>query len=94
MCIMSNCSFMNQVDSCQSMYHMGDPNDDMYPMGDPNDDNSPIEVGHNIYLLAVQLAHHKRELKEALEKSARKFRDPIQYYSQRTAQIEVGREGH
>ena len=76
---------MTQVEICQSVYHMGS-------LTDPNDENSPIEVGHNIYLLAVQLAHHKRELKEALEKSSHKTSDPIQYYSQRTAQIEVGRE--
>ena len=77
---------MNQVDICQSIYHMGN-------VTDPNDENSPIEVGHNIYILAVQLAHHKKELKEALERSAHKTGDQIQYYSSRTAQIEVGREG-
>ena len=77
---------MKQVEICQSIYHMGS-------LTDPNDENSPIEVGHNIYILAVQLAHHKKELKEALERSAHKTGDPIQYYSSRTAQIEVSREG-
>jgi len=76
---------MNQVDICQSIYHMGN-------VTDP-DENSPIDVGHNIYILAVQLARHKKELKEALDRSAHKPGDPIQYYSSRTAQIEVSREG-
>ena len=81
-----DCSIMKQVEICQSIYHMGS-------LTDPNDENSPIEVGHNIYILAVQLAHHKKELKEALERSAHKTGDPIQYYSSRIAKIEVGREG-
>ena len=64
----------------------------MGSLTDPNDPNSPIEVGHNIYILAFQLAHYKKELKEALDK-ARKHGDAIEYYAKRTAQIEVGRRG-
>ena len=65
----------------------------MGSLTDPNDPNSPIEVGHNIYILAFQLAHYKKELKEALDK-ARKHGDAIEYYAKRTAQIEVrGRGG-
>jgi len=37
---------------------------------DPNDENSPIIV--------VQLGHHKKELKEVLERSAHTTGDPIQ----------------
>ena len=64
----------------------------MGSLTDPNDPNSPIEVGHNIYILAFQLAHYKKELKEALDK-ARKQGDAIEYYAKRTAQIEVRRRG-
>ena len=74
-----------QVEICQSIYRMGS-------LTDPNDPNSPIEVGHNIYILAFQLAHYKKELKEALDK-ARKHGDAIEYYAKRTAQIEVGGGG-
>ena len=78
-------SLCTQVEICQSIYRMGS-------LTDPNDPNSPIEVGHNIYILAFQLAHYKKELKEALDK-ARKHGDAIEYYAKRTAQIEVGRRG-
>ena len=78
-------SLFAQVEICQSIYRMGS-------LTDPNDPNSPIEVGHNIYILAFQLAHYKKELKEALDK-ARKHGDAIEYYAKRTAQIEVKRRG-
>ena len=55
---------------------------------DNEGENSPEEVGHNIYILAYQLAQHKEELKEALER-AREEKDSIQYYAERTGQIEV-----
>ena len=42
---------------------------------DVDDNNSPIVVGHNIYILAYKLADHKRELKDALENRRQRNRD-------------------
>ncbi len=52
----------------------------------------PKEVGHNIYILAHQLARHSRELAELLEPNTQ--RNPmaklaLSYYQKNTAQIEV-----
>ncbi len=45
-------------------------------------------VGHNVYILAYQLAPYKKELKTALDKATRQ--DPvIRSYAANTAQIEV-----
>ena len=49
---------------------------------------SPLEVGHNIYILAYKLSEHKKELKEKLDSQASS--SAIDHYSQQTAQIEVG----
>ena len=63
-------------------------------MGSPTDlgqEDSPMEVGHNIYILAYQLGQHKKELEQALEKveKANRTSDPIFQYSRSTAHIEV-----
>ena len=47
-----------------------------------------MEVGHNIYILAYQLAQHKKELKHFWMET-RHGDNAIQYYAQHTAQIEV-----
>ena len=47
-----------------------------------------MEVGHNIYILAYQLAQHKKELKHFWMEN-RRGDNAIQYYAQHTAQIEV-----
>lgn len=47
------------------------------------------QVGHNIYILAYQLAQHKKELKTVWADQS-KFRDKAtDYYVKHTAQIEV-----
>ena len=46
-------------------------------------------VGHNVYILAYQLAQYKKELKAALDKATSKG-EAIGYYARNTAQIEVG----
>ncbi|CAD6191298.1 unnamed protein product [Caenorhabditis auriculariae] len=55
----------------------------------------PKEVGHNIYILAHQLANHDSELADWLdgsdEKKEPKIREALNYYKQRTAQIEIVR---
>ena len=53
-----------------------------------DDKVSPIQVGHNIYILAYKLSEHKRELKDALDHAGNE--DSIRFYAKHTAQIEVG----
>uniref|UniRef100_A0A4W5KAJ3 Inositol 1,4,5-trisphosphate receptor n=1 Tax=Hucho hucho TaxID=62062 RepID=A0A4W5KAJ3_9TELE len=48
---------------------------------------SPQEVGHNIYILALQLARHNKILLNLL-----KPQDPLEFYDQHTSQIEIVRE--
>ena len=59
------------------------------------DEATPHEVGHNIYILAYQLSEHNKELAHLLcrgfSNEASRISDPaLDYYSKRTAQIEVG----
>ncbi|XP_074645592.1 inositol 1,4,5-trisphosphate receptor-like [Tubulanus polymorphus] len=50
---------------------------------------SPKEVGHNIYILAHQLAQHNKDLSALLRQNAE---DPaLKYYAEHTAQIEIVR---
>ena len=56
---------------------------------DVDDDDSPMVVGHNIYILAYKLADHKRELKNVLEKAEKQGHKAVQHYAKNTAQIEV-----
>ena len=50
--------------------------------------NDPfIQVGHNVYILAHQLARHSLLLAEALRREEQD--DAISYYKEHTAQIEV-----
>jgi len=44
-------------------------------------------VGHSLYLLCHQLAQHDKVVMGELEQN--QYGDAIQYYSDRTAQIEV-----
>ena len=73
-----------QLDVCHAMYSEGIGTD-----SDADDDDSPLVVGHNIYILAYKLADHKRELKEALDKAEKQTHKAVQYYARNTAQIEV-----
>lgn len=72
------------------------PNIDFSPNSDVffnKSDVSPQEVGHNIYILAHQLAKQSPELKELLKISNindEKARNAVEYYIQHTAEIEVG----
>ncbi|XP_015117439.1 inositol 1,4,5-trisphosphate receptor isoform X3 [Diachasma alloeum] len=57
---------------------------------------SPKEVGHNIYILCHQLAHHNKELATMLRPSELNNADPkinkaLKYYATHTAQIEIVR---
>lgn len=80
---------------CNKIYSQHRPDDDN--QAEPSDDEeleeriSPLEVGHNIYILAYKLSEHKEELKEKLDSQASS--DAIKFYSEHTAQIEVRQEG-
>lgn len=74
---------MSQIEICRNIYcHKA------HATAEADEENSPRVVGHNVYILAYQLSHHKKELKIALDK-ARKQEEAIRHYSQNTAQIEV-----
>uniref|UniRef100_A0A8C9TMY1 Inositol 1,4,5-trisphosphate receptor n=1 Tax=Scleropages formosus TaxID=113540 RepID=A0A8C9TMY1_SCLFO len=56
---------------------------------------SPREVGHNIYILALQLNLNNRPLSQMLKSTApgeQLEQDPLEYYESHTAQIEIVRE--
>uniref|UniRef100_A0A671YQ11 Inositol 1,4,5-trisphosphate receptor n=1 Tax=Sparus aurata TaxID=8175 RepID=A0A671YQ11_SPAAU len=56
---------------------------------------SPREVGHNIYILAQQLARHNKILQNLLKppkKTAVVEQDPLEYYDLLTSQIEIVRD--
>jgi len=62
-------------------------------------DVSPRDVGHNIYILAYQLSKHNKELAAALKveeghetESKHQIDRAVEYYSRRTAQIEIVRQ--
>uniref|UniRef100_A0A8B9LAB4 Inositol 1,4,5-trisphosphate receptor n=1 Tax=Astyanax mexicanus TaxID=7994 RepID=A0A8B9LAB4_ASTMX len=56
---------------------------------------SPREVGHNIYILALQLNLNNKQFSQMLKSSAPaevQVEDPLDYYDKHTAQIEIVRE--
>ena len=68
-----------------------DPDDDDGQV-DMTGDGSPRAVGHNIYILAHQLAKHNQELAQALRPDqSLSGSEALQFYKKHTAQIEVGR---
>ena len=73
-----------QLEVCQVMYSEGGGKDI-----DVDDDDSPMVIGHNIYILAYKLADHKKELKDALEKAEKQGHKAVRHYAKNTAQIEV-----
>ena len=73
------------MDVCHAMYTEG-----MRKESDTDDEDSPLVVGHNIYILAYKLAEHKRELREALDKALSQSQPAaVKHYDKNTAQIEV-----
>ena len=85
-----------QLKVCQAMFSEA-KRTDLYDM---DDDDSPLVVGHNIYILAYKLADHKKELRDALDTAMKlkrhdkhdgdkNYGEAVQYYAKNTAQIEV-----
>uniref|UniRef100_A0A8C0EPU0 Inositol 1,4,5-trisphosphate receptor n=1 Tax=Bubo bubo TaxID=30461 RepID=A0A8C0EPU0_BUBBB len=59
-----------------------------------NAEVSPREVGHNIYILALQLSLNNKQLTQMLKSSApvqEEEEDPLAYYEKHTSQIEIVR---
>uniref|UniRef100_A0A8C4QFE0 Inositol 1,4,5-trisphosphate receptor n=1 Tax=Eptatretus burgeri TaxID=7764 RepID=A0A8C4QFE0_EPTBU len=52
---------------------------------------SPHDVGHNIYILAHQLAKHNKELQQILKPTVGAEDEALEYYTSHTAQIEIVR---
>uniref|UniRef100_A0A8C7CKH3 Inositol 1,4,5-trisphosphate receptor n=1 Tax=Oncorhynchus kisutch TaxID=8019 RepID=A0A8C7CKH3_ONCKI len=59
-----------------------------YMQGEEEHAASPQNVGHNIYILAHQLARHNKEL-QALLKTYGEGDEALEFYAKHTAQIEV-----
>ena len=72
------------MEVAKKAYHQAD-----LSTGNTDSENSPKEVGHNIYILAHQLAQHNMELAEIL-KTKQSSDEALMYYAKHTAQIEVG----
>ena len=73
-----------QLDVCNAMYIEGKDKG-----SEADDEDSPMEVGHNIYILAYKLADHKKELRVALDKAEQQGHKAVRHYAKHTAQIEV-----
>uniref|UniRef100_A0A8C3F4D7 Inositol 1,4,5-trisphosphate receptor n=1 Tax=Corvus moneduloides TaxID=1196302 RepID=A0A8C3F4D7_CORMO len=59
-----------------------------------NAEVSPREVGHNIYILALQLSLNNKQLSQMLKSTApvqEEEEDPLAYYEKHTSQIEIVR---
>ncbi|XP_046882483.1 inositol 1,4,5-trisphosphate receptor type 1-like isoform X9 [Hypomesus transpacificus] len=56
-----------------------------------HDAASPRNVGHNIYILAHQLARHNKELQVMLKPGSSEGDEALEYYAKHTAQIEIVR---
>uniref|UniRef100_A0A8C3LY13 Inositol 1,4,5-trisphosphate receptor n=1 Tax=Chrysolophus pictus TaxID=9089 RepID=A0A8C3LY13_CHRPC len=59
-----------------------------------NAEVSPREVGHNIYILALQLSLNNKQLTQMLKSTApvqEEEEDPLAYYEKHTSQIEIVR---
>ncbi|KAL5260490.1 hypothetical protein ACHWQZ_G010582 [Mnemiopsis leidyi] len=98
--IMQNIQPSYLVNAIRQAYNTGSTAEDVDPLdveeeiGD--DEATPHEVGHNIYILAYQLSEYNKELAHLLCRGfineASRLSDPaLDYYSKRTAQIEVVR---
>ena len=79
---------------CISIYQQGKDKERKSKNRDVDEDvdeeestTSPLEVGHNMYILAYKLADHKKEIRDELEKKTNE--DAIKTYADNTAQIEV-----
>ncbi|XGW30683.1 hypothetical protein V3C99_009556 [Haemonchus contortus] len=69
---------------------------DMKYVADDASTVDPKEVGHNIYILAHQLARHSPELAQCLDpdddKKSVQTRNALEFYKKHTAQIEIVRQ--
>lgn len=88
--ILYNMSPHQLLDVCKQAYRQEDIDTA------EDSDISPRDVGHNVYILAYQLAKHNKELAELLSVEESENGIPIdpalEYYSKHTAQIEVVRK--
>ncbi|KAL2093440.1 hypothetical protein ACEWY4_010752 [Coilia grayii] len=79
------------VDVIKEAYHQGVENEEKDLIGDSI---CSKDVGHNIYILAHQLARHNRILQQSLKPGVEidgEGDDALRYYAKHTAQIEIVR---
>ncbi|XP_039617485.1 inositol 1,4,5-trisphosphate receptor type 2 isoform X2 [Polypterus senegalus] len=87
--ILSNMRPQELVEVIKSAYKQGETDKDSAA-----DKISPKDVGHNIFILAHQLARHNKELQKRLKPSSEPYcneDDALSFYANHTAQIEVVR---
>nr|XP_056703464.1 inositol 1,4,5-trisphosphate receptor type 2 [Euleptes europaea] len=79
------------VDVMKNAYNQGLESDHEEESGD--DGISPKDVGHNIYILAHQLARHNKMLQQMLKpgSDSEEGDEALKYYANHTAQIEIVR---
>nr|Q8WSR4.1 RecName: Full=Inositol 1,4,5-trisphosphate receptor; Short=ApIP3R [Patiria pectinifera]BAB84088.1 inositol 1,4,5-trisphosphate receptor [Patiria pectinifera] len=96
--ILLNMSPKQLVDVIKQAYQQEDlerDDDDELIIEEDDEAISPREVGHNIYILAHQLAHHNKELAALLKPTGpnSEYTDrALEYYFKHTAQIEIVRQ--
>ncbi|XP_038054419.1 inositol 1,4,5-trisphosphate receptor isoform X2 [Patiria miniata] len=96
--ILLNMSPKQLVDVIKQAYQQEDlerDDDDELIIEEDDEAISPREVGHNIYILAHQLAHHNKELASLLKPTGpnSEYTDrALEYYFKHTAQIEIVRQ--
>ncbi|EDV24936.1 uncharacterized protein TRIADDRAFT_56365 [Trichoplax adhaerens] len=88
-----------KVDVCRQAYKQGMSERAKIDIGEDDEENqiSPLEVGHNIFILAHQLVQHNKDLQSLLKSDpedevVNAQEGALQYYASHTAQIEIVRQ--
>nr|ASO75059.1 inositol 1,4,5-trisphosphate receptor (IP3R) [Bemisia tabaci] len=95
--ILYNMNPKQLVDVACCAFHQESLDDDIDTddSSEPDEEVSPKEVGHNIYILCHQLAHHNKDLAALLKppevNTDPKMNQALEYYASHTAQIEIVR---
>ncbi|XP_013415241.1 inositol 1,4,5-trisphosphate receptor [Lingula anatina] len=96
--ILYNMSPKQLVDVSKNAFHQEEEDEEVEMDSDDVNQASPKNVGHNIYILAHQLAQHNRELAGMLKPSGAPGHPStpgdiaLEYYAKHTAQIEIVRQ--
>lgn len=91
--ILYNMNPKQLVDIAKDAFHQEASVDDDEEEEEEEREASPKAVGHNIYILATQLAQHNKDLFNSLKTSGDPWGDQaLEFYEKHTAQIEIVRQ--